>query len=354
LDERLSSEADLETGEDVDLSSTLGNVVYWLVFLLFLPAILGVLGLEGLLGPVQGVVDEILGVLPNILGAGLIFLVGWLAARIVRQIVANLLAGIGTDRLGERTGLSTALGGQKLSSVISTVAYVLILIPIVVSALNALQIEAVAQPASRMLGSILNALPAIFGALLLIGVAYFVARLVGNFVTNVLAGVGFNKVLEWIGLSRTEAQEGVRTPSEIAGQLVVISVMFFAAIEAANLLGFTMVADLVSQFLVSAGAVLVGLVIFGLGLYLAKLAATVIRDTGGSQAHILAPSARIAIIVFSGALALRQMNIAEDVVNLTFGIILGAVAIAAALAFGLGAREIAGRELDGWLKNLRE
>ncbi|MGD8814286.1 MAG: mechanosensitive ion channel [Anaerolineales bacterium] len=354
LDERLSSEADLETGEDVDLSSTLGNVVYWLVFLLFLPAILGVLGLEGLLGPVQGVVDEILGVLPNILGAGLIFLVGWLAARIVRQIVANLLAGIGTDRLGERTGLSTALGGQKLSSVISTVVYALILIPIVVSALNALQIEAVAQPASRMLGSILNALPAIFGALLLIGVAYFVARLVGNFVTNVLAGVGFNKVLEWIGLSRTEAQEGVRTPSEIAGQLVVISVMFFAAIEAANLLGFTMVADLVSQFLVSAGAVLVGLVIFGLGLYLAKLAATVIRDTGGSQAHILAPSARIAIIVFSGALALRQMNIAEDVVNLTFGIILGAVAIAAALAFGLGAREIAGRELDGWLKNLRE
>ncbi len=354
LDERLSSQADIDTSDQVELSSTLGNVVYWLVFLLFLPAIVGALGLQGLLDPVQGMVDEILGVLPNILGAGLILLVGWLAARIVRRITSNLLAGIGTDRLGERTGISTALGGQRLSSVIATVVYVLILIPIAISSLNALQIEAVSEPASRMLGTILNALPVIFGAFLLIGVAYFVAQLLGTFVTNVLTGIGFNKVLEWIGLGSGEETEGRRTPSQIMGYLTVIAVMFFAAIEAANLLGFTILADLVSRFLVGAGGVMLGLVIFGLGLYLAGLAESVIRDTGGSQAHILAPSARIAIIVFSGALALRQVGIAEDIVNLSFGIILGAIAIAAALAFGLGAREVAGSEVERWLKSLKK
>jgi TRAP-type mannitol/chloroaromatic compound transport system permease small subunit len=353
LDERLSSQADLEEPDQFEISTTLGNVIYWLVFLLFLPAVLGALGLEGLLDPVQGMVDEILGVLPNILGAGLILVVGWLASRIVRQITTNLLAGIGVDRLGEQTGIVAALGGQRLSRVIGTVVYVLILIPIVISALNALQIDAVSEPASQMLGTILNALPAIFGAVLLIGIAYFVAKLVGAFVTNVLTGIGFDKVLSWIGVGG-EIAEGRRTPSEIVGYLAIVGIMFFAVIEAANMLGFTILAELVSEFLVAASGVLLGLVIFGLGLYLAGLAENVIRDAGGSQAHVLAPSARVAIIVFSGALGLRQVGIAEDIVNLTFGIVLGAIAVAAALAFGLGARDIAARELERWLQSFRD
>ncbi len=352
FDERLSSGADIEVPGELAMSVTLGNVIYWLVLLLFLPAVLGALGLQGLMEPVQGMVDEILGYLPNILAAGLILLVGWLASRIVRQIITNLLAGVGVDRFGEQTGIESALGGLRLSRVIGTIVYVLILIPIVISALNALQIEAVTEPASQMLATILNALPAIFGAFLLVGVAYFVARMVGTFITNVLTGIGFNNVLSWIGLGGDTA-EGRRTPSEIVGYLAIVGIMFFAVIEAANLLGFTILAELVSQFLVAVGGVMLGLVIFGLGLYLAGLADTVIRDAGGTQAHVLAPSARVAIIVFATALALRQTGIAEDIVNLTFGIILAAFAIAAALAFGLGARDIAARELESWLKSLR-
>ena len=353
LDERLSSEADIEVSEELAISTTLGNVTYWLVFLLFLPAVLGALKLQGLMEPVQGMVDEILGYLPNILGAGLILLVGWLASRVVRQIVTNLLAGIGVDRFGEQTGVETALGGQKLSNVIGTIVYVLIIIPVVITALDALQIEAVSGPASQMLATILTAIPVIFGAFLLIGVAYFVARVVGSFITNVLTGIGFNKVLSWIGLG-VDPTEGRRTASEIVGYLAMVGIMFFAVIGAANLLGFTILAELVSQFLVASGNVLLGLVIFGLGLYLAGLAYKVIRDTVGEQANILAPSARVAIIVFAATLGLRQIGIAEDIVTLAFGIILGTFAVAAALAFGLGARDIAGRELEQWLKSFRD
>jgi hypothetical protein len=353
FDERLSSGADIEVPEELAMSATMGNVIYWLVFLLFLPAVLGALGLQGLMEPVQGMVNEILGYLPNILAAGLILVVGWLASRIARQIITNLLAGVGVDRFGEQTGIENALGGQRLSRVIGTIVYVLILIPIVISALNALQIEAVVEPASQMLATVLIALPAIFGAFLLVGVAYFVARMVGTFITNVLTGIGFNKVLSWISLGG-DAAEGRRTPSEIVGYLAIVGIMFFAVIEAANLLGFTILAELVSQFLIAVGGVMLGLVIFGLGLYLAGLADTVIRDAGGTQAHVLAPSARVAIIVFATALALRQTGIAEDIVNLTFGIVLGAFAIAAALAFGFGARDIAARELESWLKSIRE
>jgi hypothetical protein len=244
------------------------------------------------------------------------------------------------------------MGGLKLSGVIGTIVYVLILIPLVIAALNALQITAISEPATEMLTTFLNAFPAIFGALLLIGIAYFVARLVGTFVTNVLTGIGFDRVLSWIGLGG-EVSGGRRTPSEIIGYLAVIAMMFFAVIEAANLLGFTILAELVSEFLVAASGVLLALIIFGLGLYLSGLAERVIRDAGGSQANLLAPTARVAIIIFSGALALRQTGIAEDIVNLTFGLLVGTIAVAAALAFGLGSRDLAARELERWLESRR-
>jgi hypothetical protein len=213
-----------------------------------------------------------------------------------------------------------------------------------------------------MLGSVLQAVPAIFAAFLLIGVAYFVARMVGAFVSNMLTGVGFNRVLTWIGLGSSQvAEEGEegegepgQTPSEVVGYLTTLAIMLFAVIEAAELLGFTVLADLVSQFLVAAGGVITGIVIFGLGLYLARIADRVIRGTGGSQGHLLAPVARVSIVVFSGALALRQTGIAEDIVNLAFGIVLGTVAVAAALAFGLGARDLAANELERWLNAMRK
>ncbi len=80
LDERLGGEAGLKRDKAAPLSKTLADAVYWLVFLLFLPAILSALPLEGLLTPVQNLVDKILSFLPNILAAGVILAVGWFIA----------------------------------------------------------------------------------------------------------------------------------------------------------------------------------------------------------------------------------------------------------------------------------
>lgn len=352
LDDWLTKQADMETPDASSVSETLGNVVYWLVLLVFLPAIIGVLELQGLLEPVQSVVDEVLGVLPGIFGAAIILLIGWIAARIVRQVTDNLLAGAGLDAFGDRWGIQDVLGTQKLSSVIGTVVYVLILIPVAIAALDALGIDSVTQPAAEILTTVLAALPAFFAALLLLGVAYFVARAVSGFVANALTGIGFNDVLSRIGMGSAEGAAG-QTPSQIVGYLAWLAIMLFAVIEASNLLGFGIVADLFSQFLVAAGGLVAGIVIFGLGLYFARVADRVIRGTGGSQARLLASVARVAIIVFSSALALRQTGIAPDIVNLTFGIMLGAIAIAVALAFGIGGRDVAAKEIERWLRSSR-
>jgi hypothetical protein len=369
LARRVSTDAQVKTPDRVALSQTLGNIVYWLVFLLFLPAILDALNLEGILLPVQRVVDEILGVLPNLLGAAIIVAIGYLVARIVRQIVANVLSGLGIDRLGAQAGATGTAGQTRLSEVIATIVFVLILIPVAIAGLNALDIPAISEPASNMLNTLLDALPAIFGAFLLIAVAFFVARIVGQFVATILAGLGFDRLFSSIGLFRTPltvkpasavatypetgAEPVTLTPSRIVGYLVTITILLFAVMEAADLLGFEFLATLISQFIVAAGQVLLGLVIFGIGLYLAELADRVIRGSGASNANILAPAARIGIMIFAGALALRQMGIAEDIVNLAFGLLLGAVAVAAAIAFGLGGREAAARQLERWQADLR-
>lgn len=348
LDERLTSQAGLEEAPDqVSLSKTLVNVVYWFIFLLFLPAILGALNMQGLLEPVQGMLDEVLAILPNILGAGLILLVGWFIARIVRQVATGLLAAAGVDRFGERVGLSTTPGERSLSTIIGTIVYALILIPAVIAALNALQIAAISDPATAMLTGLLVAVPAIFGAAIVLGIAYFVGRLVADLVTNVLTGVGFNKVLSWLGFG-SEPAEGQRTPSEVVGYLVLVVIMLFSAIEAANLLNFSIVADLLAQFINFAAQVALAVVVFGLGLYFANLARTVIMAAGGKQSNLLAQGARLAIIIFAAALALRQTGIADDIVNLTFGLLLGALAVAAAIAFGIGGRDVAARMVNRW------
>jgi hypothetical protein len=351
LDERLQSQAGLAEEQSVPMSETLANVIYWFVFLLFLPAILGALNMQGLLDPVRLMIDELLGYLPNIFGAALIVLIGWFVARIIRQIVTGLLVAIGTDRLGERLGAGNIIGQQSLSSIIGTVVYVLVLIPAIIAGLNALQIEAVSAPAASMLTTLLNAVPAIFGAMIVLTVTYLIGRLVAGLVTNVLAGVGFDRVLGLIGLGRTA--EGQRTPSEVAGYLVLVGLMLFATIQAAELLGFDMVAGLVAEFLTFAAQVILGVIIFGLGLYLGNLARSLVLSTAGENAVFLSQIARLAIVILATAMGLRQMGIANDIVNLAFGLLLGAIAVAIALAFGLGARDLAHQEVEGWLRGLR-
>ena len=137
------------------------------------------------------------------------------------------------------------------------------------------------------------------------------------------------------------------------GYLVFVAIMLVAATEASRQLGFLVLVDLITRFMVFAGEVTLGLIILAVGLYLANVAAGVIETSGAAQARMLAITARVAIIVLAGAMALRQMGVAADIINLAFGLLLGAIAVAAALAVGLGARRVAGREVEELIRNIK-
>lgn len=347
FEERLGSAAALDASRQVSIAKTLGDSIYWLIFLLFLPAVLDTLNLQGLLAPVQTMMDRVLGFLPNLFAAALIAAVGWFIARILQQIVSNLLAALGVDSLGENLGLGSLLGERRLSSVVGLIVYILILIPVFLAGLDALQLRAITQPASNMLDAILQAIPLVFAAGLLLFIAYIVGRVVAGLITNLLGGIGFDHLLGQMGVGRT-AEPGERSASEIFGYLVQVSIVLFASVEASRLLGFDVLANLVAQFLVFASQVALGLVIFAIGMYLANLAARVIQSSDAPQANLLALAARVSILTLAGAMAMSQMGLAGDIINLAFGIILGAIALSMALAFGIGGREVAARQLEDW------
>ena len=330
-----------EAAGGFSMANSVAEMTYWFVFLLFLPAILDGLRLEGILAPVRGMVNEFLAFVPNLFAAAVIFGVGYFVARLVQRITTSFLASAGADRLTERIGLDEVMGAQRLSSIIGFVVYALILIPVAVAALNALEIAAVTEPASAMLNSFLAALPDIFAAALVVAIAYAAGRLVGSVVETVLEGVGFDKIPERLGLFTERAEEG-RTPSEIVGLVVFAAIVLLGTMEGFSTLGFETLAGLLGQFAVFGGKVLLGVAVFGIGLYLAQVAARAIEQSGVANRKLVANIARASIIVLTAAMALREMGIADQIINLAFGLGFGAIAVAVAIAFGLGGREPAG------------
>lgn len=360
LDDKLSKSADMQP-----LSRTMGNVAYWLVLLLFLPAIVGALQIEGLMLPLTDMTSEFLGMLPNIFAAVIIGVIGWIIAKAVRGLVSNLLAATGVDKFGAGTEATRDL---KLSQLGGTLAFILVIVPTLVAALDALRIEAISAPLTNMLDVFVLAVPNILAAAAILLLAWFIGRFVAQLVTRLLANLGFDRVPERIGLGHaftsrpasptpaaseaalvgdTGGDGSQQTLSELGGSVALFFIMLFATVEAAGLLGFAGVHGLLEQFIAFGADILLGLAIFVIGYWLADLAAKAIvraNPEGSGMARI----ARVAILGLVIAMGLRAMGVADDIVNLAFGLVLGAIAVAVALAFGLGGREAAGRIADRW------
>jgi len=350
VDKRVAESTD---SDSMPISKALAEAVYWLVWLIFLPPILGALGLESLVEPLVQMFNELLGYIPNILAASIIVLVGWFVAKIVRRVVTSFLVAIGTDEFSDRIGLGKMLGEQNLSGLLGLLTFIVILIPVSIAALEALQMTALTTPLSSMLESIFLAIPAILVAAGILLVAYIFGKLLADLVTNLLEGIGFDNILVNLGVSK-EPMTGRVTPSQIVGNLVLLGVMIMATLGATSILNFPALSLVVTQFLAFTWRIVVGLVIFGIGLWLANVLVNGIEATDWPQKRLAAIFTRITVIVLAGAMALNQMGLADSIINLAFGLTLGGIALAVALAFGLGGRDVAERELESWVTTVHE
>jgi hypothetical protein len=346
LDEKLSAAAGMQP-----MSNNVGNMLFWIIILMFLPALLSTFELNGLLSPVQGMVDEFLAMIPNIFAGGVIALVGWIVAKILRGLVTNILATSGIDNVSKAVDMD-GKNAIKLSNVVGMLVFIFVFIPTLIAALDALQMSAVSQPASNMLSMMFEAVPNILAAAVILTITYYVAKFVAALIVNLLISIGFNELPEKLGYAKTFNKKS--TIADIVGKIVVFFAMLFATVEAANRLGFSEVSDIVSIFIQFGGDILLGSVILVIGFWLANLAYHAIDRASGEKSTGLANIARIAIVGLVVAMGLRAMGIADDIVNMAFGLTLGSVAVAVALAFGLGGREAAGKQLEYWFKKMRD
>ena len=338
MDEKLSNEVGVGS-----LSSNIGEIFYWLVLLLFLPIVLSILGLTGLLIPVQNMVNEAVAYLPNLLIAGVIIFVGYILAKIVRGIVEGLSNSLGLQTQAEKIGL---FKNSNVSKFLGSFVFAIIIITALIVAFEALGIEAISQPATAMLNQIMYAIPQIIAAGLILIVAYVVSRFVGRLVAELVSGAGVDEIPMKLDVQRFLGQTRV---SDIIGCLIVFFTMLFAVSEAADRLGLEQVSVLIAMFIQFGASILLGAVILVVGFWLANVVANVVQRGEYNSSRWLGNLVRILIMGLVIAMGLRAMGIADSIVNLAFGLTLGSVAVAFALAFGLGGRQPAERLLSDLL-----
>ena len=330
------------------LMNQVAKIVFYLTLLLFLPAVLGALNLNGITGPFTGMVESILAFLPKLLAAALILLVGWFVAKIVRDIITNFLQAIGTEKIAAKLGLTRLLGSTSLSSILGTVVFVLILIPTVIAALERLEIEGISEPAIAMLNDVLTMIPNIAVAIFLVLIGVWLGKWVRKFVSTLLERVGFNSYFSAMGLDKSTTVPSKRLSfSQVIGNIVEVIIVLLFVVQALNILDLEFMVTLATGVIAYLPHVIAALVILGVGLWLGslikKLLSTVLQ---GPHYKFLATVAQVAIIVISIFMALDQLGLAASIVNAAFILTLGALALAFGLSFGLGGKDFAAKYLQ--------
>ena len=337
----------------------LGRLAYWLVWLVGLIAALQPLGLSGVLTPVTSMTNEVFAFLPRLLGAGLFFFAGLILARIVRHIIEAALGALNLERLAGRAGLKlgdspvavdnegvasegAAPARSSIARAVGVTASATIIIFAAIGALQILQVSAISDPATAMLNTIALAIPRVVAALVWLAIAFLIGRWVKTLIETVLPSLGFDNSVRALGIMPVSAN-----PSRVVGAVAMTAILLGAAIEAARQLGGDSVAALLFQITELGGKVIFGTVIIVVGLFLARILAALVGSSTG-EAGYAQTIVKYAIVALFTAIGLTFMGLANEIVMIAFGLILGAAAVATAIAFGLGGRDFAARLLDQW------
>ncbi len=331
-----------EDGTVTDLVSPIASLVKAVLTIFVLMAVLEHFGLTNVLDPLKNLVNKFMAAVPNIIGAGVIAYAGWVIAKVISQ-----LAGAGLGKVDQKLAEKTGNEDIKISRFGSALVFAIILLPIAVSALGVLNIPAISDPASDMIQKLMAAVPNIIGAGIIMLVVYFTVKFVTFILGGLLEGMNINALPEKMGI------QGLFSDSFTPTRLINGAIMFFAMIAAAtaavNILQIDVISEIFAKVLEFGGGILVGGVILVIGNFLGNLAHRKLSQHGsGGMANI----ARIAILGLVLAMGLRAMGLADNIVTMAFGLTLGSVAVAAALAFGLGGREAAKTVADSWARKI--
>ncbi|HEL9599055.1 TPA: mechanosensitive ion channel [Streptococcus suis] len=324
------------------LIKTLGQLVYFLVILFFLPSILSGLNISSTVDPISSMFEKFFAFIPNMIAAGLILFVGTFFCKFIKGLLTGVLERLDIDAWYTKvTGqVKLPFDSQQIISVLSTVVYVLIFIPILTLALETLGITSISQPIVTILNQVIGILPNVLVALILIAVGSFVAKLIGNLLENLLETAGINNYSKYLFAKEEVNFELSAIITQIVRAIIIVF-FFIQAIQVLNLEVFNSVGSALLAYLPS---LISALAIVILAIIASNLVANFLQKVTDSP--LVITIVRYLIIVFAVFMALDQLKFAQHIVQSTFTIVLGALAVAFALAFGLGGRDFAARQLE--------
>ncbi|GGB37412.1 hypothetical protein GCM10011492_30190 [Flexivirga endophytica] len=361
-----------QDGTGDSLGESLSTIVSLIIWVFGLMAVLNLFRLNQVTAPLQDMVSTLLHALPQVLGAALVMFIGFVLAKIARELVVTALQAANVDRFADKLGSSAnqqlqegTNGGQheapqhlqgdqqglgqahaqaqaqqggaepiKISTMVGHLVFAVVLLVVAISALQILGIKSISDPASHMLKLILDTLPLIIGAGILLAIGGVIAKFAGNLLENLLRGMNLDRAVSNLGVE-TENIDIAKTLAKIAQ----IAIVLFFAVAAANVLHIPQMTEILNTVLNIGGRVLFGAAIIVAGVFVAGLLAKMVTGRTGEIV-------KIATIVLFAAIGLRYMGLANSVINLAFGAVVVGGAAAAALAFGLGGRDAAARQLE--------
>ena len=343
------------------LGSSIGSIASMIVWLLGLIVVLGIFQLSQVLSPVVVMLESALGYIPNIIGAAFVFIIGLTIAKIVRALIRTALGTVDFGKLlgTAQSGLDRATGGvaggrpaaaqqaapqnqgapaqqaqpSKVPEILSQVVFALIMIVVSIAALQILGIASISEPASAMLTAVFTAIPNIVAAVALVGIGALIARFVSGLFRPLLESSGIDS---WLIKQEILPQGSSVVPTVL--RVVEIAVVLFFAVMGAQVLGFPQVTAILSAILELGGSVLFGGAIIVAGFFIAMIIGRILSGT-------VSTVVRWAVIILFTAMGLQSMGVADSIIEMAFGALVIGAAAAAVLAFGLGGRDAAARQL---------
>lgn len=359
------------------LAQTLADVAYWFILVVTAIPVLESLKISALSGPLSGAFAGVAHYLPKVAGAAVLLLAGYVVSRIARAVVSGVLGRVGVDRAAERLGLGAIFREQPLSKVLGTLVLVFVFLQFAISAVGRLELAEISVPLSRMLESVYGYLPKLLVGALLVLVGAVVGRLAGNVAARLASAVGLDSLVAHLGLYHpptTEAADGeappkpadaaptddelvgvqgirgIRTPSDVVGLAAFVIVVLLFSKQALTTLELTSFASMLERLIDFLPHVVAAFAVLGAGLWAGAFAHRRIDElTQGSTDRLvrgLGLVAHVVAVVFAAMVALQQLGVGAQLIAIAFGLLLGAVCLALALAFGLGGRDVASKILS--------
>ena len=316
------------------------KLVYFVVFLLFLPSVLDKLGMHSVSSPITGLVNSFLVFIPNLVAAGIIIAVGVFIASIVKDLLVSVLKAVKVDAIQEKAGIE-ASANTSLSAIIANVVYGVIILIVITSALDQLEISAISAPANAIVSTIFAMLPKVLGAIVIIAVGVIIAKLVANLLDGLLAGVGANSLIEKITGSAPEKVVLSKVISEVVKYVLVV----IFVVEGINVLNLSVLTNIGAVIIGYLPAVISAVIVWAVGTFAANTVEKMIGEKF-PEAKMSALVAKIAIYVVVAFICLSQLGVATAIVETTFILIIAALCVAFAIAFGVGGRNFASKTLD--------